>query len=138
MFSLCLCLSLKKQTNVSPFSTATYQHQHQKNLLQRSHKTSHRSRVSRVGRLWQSTLKKTELPTSKGRQINPSRSFTIYRAKDECTWSLNLLQQLTYNEAVFMHNFFNNNSPNYSLIIGPTTQTPGITSTCQGQGLPFF
>ena len=30
-------------------------------------------------------FKKTELPTSKGRQINPSRSFPIYRAKDECT-----------------------------------------------------
>ena len=27
----------------------------------------------------------TELPTSKGRQINPSRSIPIYRAKDECT-----------------------------------------------------
>ena len=58
---------------VFSFSTTTYhQHQYQKTLLQRSHKTSHRLCVSNVGRLWRSTLKNTELPTSKGRQINPS------------------------------------------------------------------
>ena len=64
---------------VSFFSTATYhQHRYQKTLLQRSHKTSHRLCVSSVGWLWRSTLKnnniykKTELPTSRGRQINPS------------------------------------------------------------------
>ena len=50
-----------KQT-VSSFSTATY-HQHR----------HHRLRVSSVGRLWRSTLKKREeLPTSDGRRINPS------------------------------------------------------------------
>ena len=32
-------------------------------------------------------LKKTELLTSKGRQINPSWSFPIYWAKDESTWN---------------------------------------------------
>ena len=31
--------------------------------------------------------KKTQLLTSKGRQINPSCSFPIYRAKDEWTWN---------------------------------------------------
>ena len=67
---------------------------------------------------------KTELPTSNGRQINPSRCFPIYRAKDEGpslfteqTMSarriLNLLQQLTYNEGVFVHKILNNNSPSY-------------------------
>ena len=32
-------------------------------------------------------LKKTELPTAKGRQINPSWSFPICRAKAECAWN---------------------------------------------------
>ena len=41
-------------------------------LLQRSHKTSHRLCVSSVGRLGRSTISKNELPTSKGKQINPS------------------------------------------------------------------
>ena len=54
-------------------STARYhQHRYQKTLLQRSHKTSHRLCVCNVGWLWRSALKNTELPTSKGRQINPS------------------------------------------------------------------
>ena len=58
---------------VSSFSTATYhEHRYQKTLLQRSHKTSHRLSVSSMGWLWRGTLKRTELPTSKGRQINPS------------------------------------------------------------------
>ena len=57
---------------VSSFSTAAYhQHRYQKTLLQCSHKTSHRLCVSSVGWLWRSTLKQTELPSSKGRQINP-------------------------------------------------------------------
>ena len=56
---------------------------------------------------------KTELPTSKGRQINPSWSFPIYRAKDECTWNLNLPQLLVYNKGIFMHKVPNNNSSNY-------------------------
>ena len=70
---------------VSSFSTATYhQHRYQKTLLQRSHKTSHRLWVSSVRWIWRGTLKKT---ASKGRQIIPSCSFAIYRAKDECTWN---------------------------------------------------
>ena len=44
---------------------------------------------------------------------------------------LNLLQQLTYNNGVFTHKVLGNNS---SLVTSPTTPTPGITSTCQGQG----
>ena len=48
----------------SSFSTAIHQ--------QCSHKTSHRLCVSSVGWLWRGTLKKNQLPTSKGRQINPS------------------------------------------------------------------
>ena len=58
---------------VSSFSTATYhQHRYQKTLLQRSHIISHRLCVSSVRWLWRGTLKKTELPTSKGTQNNPS------------------------------------------------------------------
>ena len=107
---------MQKHVNLfSSFSTTTYQHRHQKNLLQRSHKTSHRLCVSCVGCLRRSTTKKNliELPTSKGRQINPSWSFPIYRPKDECIWNLNLPQQLTYNKGVFMHKVLTNNSPNY-------------------------
>ena len=78
----------QKTTTVSSFSTATYhQHRYQKNLLQRSHKTSHRLCLSSVGWLRRSTLEQIEISTSKGRQINPSWSFPIYRAKDECTWN---------------------------------------------------
>ena len=60
------------KTTVSSFSTATYhEHQYQKTLLQRSHKTSHWLCVCSVGWLWLSTLK-AELPTLNSRQINPS------------------------------------------------------------------
>ena len=67
-----ICKSMSKKT-VSSFSVAIYhQHRYQKTLLQCSRKTSHRLCVCSVGWLWRSTLKKTELPTSKGMQINPS------------------------------------------------------------------
>ena len=63
----------KKTKTVSSFSTVTHhQHRYQKVLLQRSHKTSHRLCVSSVGWLRRSTVKQTEISTSKGRQINPS------------------------------------------------------------------
>ena len=65
------------------------------------------------GRLWGSTLKQIQLPTSKGRQINPSWSFRIYKQEMSELGILNLPQQLTYNKGVFMHKVPNNNSPNY-------------------------
>ena len=110
-----------KTTNVSSFSIATYrQYRHQKNLLQRSHKTSHRLCIS-------SALKKNELPTSKGRQIN-------------LLGILNLPQQLTYNKGLFMHKVLNNNSPNYlaqhfTSHQSHYTNSRNKTSTCQCQDL---
>ena len=55
---------------------------------------------------------------------------------------LNLLRQLAYNKGIFMHKVFNN-SPNYLaqlfiIVNSPTKLTPGITSTCQGQGLSYL
>ena len=54
---------------------------------------------------------------------------------------LNLPQQLTYNKGIFMHKVLNNYSQNYLAQLfnfsSPTTITPGITSTCQGQGLTY-
>ena len=47
----------KTTTTVSSFSTAAYhQHRHQKNLLQRSNKTSHRLPISSAGWLWRRAL----------------------------------------------------------------------------------
>ena len=52
---------------------------------------------------------------------------------------LNLPQQIAYNKGIFMHKVLNNNSPNYlAQLTSPTTSTPGITSTCQGQGLTYL
>ena len=56
---------------------------------------------------------------------------------------LNLPQQLTYNKGIFMHKVLNNNSPNhlaqlFIIVTSPTTPTPGITSTCQGQCFDLF
>ena len=59
---------------------------------------------------------------------------------------LNLPQQLAYNKGIFiyiMHKVLNNNSPNhlaqlFIIVTSPTTPTPGITSTCQGQGLTYL
>ena len=55
---------------------------------------------------------------------------------------LNLPQQLAYNKRIVMHKILNNNSPNTChnplLVTSPTTPTPGITSTCQGQGLTYL
>ena len=54
---------------------------------------------------------------------------------------LNLQQQL-YNKGIFMHKVLKNNSPsswhNSLLVTSRTTLTPGITSTCQGQGLTYL
>ena len=56
--------------------------------------------------------------------------------------TLNLPQQLAYNKGIFMHKVLNNYSPNYLAQLfnfsSPTILTPGITSTCQGQGLTYL
>ena len=65
-----------------------------------------------------STLNKTELHTSKGRQINPSWPFPIYRAKDECTWNFKPTATFGYNKGIFMHKVLNNNnSPSYLALL---------------------
>ena len=55
---------------------------------------------------------------------------------------LNLPQQLGYNKGIFMHQVLiiipQFTWHNYLLVTSPTTPTPGITSTCQGQGLTYL
>ena len=66
-----------------------------------------------MGWLWRGTLKKTELPTSKGgKLILPDPSLSTEQ-KMRALGILNLPQQLTYNKGIFMHKVLNNNSPNY-------------------------
>ena len=99
---------------VSSFSTATYhQHRYQKTLLQPSHKTSHRLRVSSVGWMWRITLKKmNSLHRRAGKLILPDPSLSTEQ-KIRAIGILNLLQQLAYNKGIFTHKVLNNNSPNY-------------------------
>ena len=72
---------------VSFFSAATYQHLYQKNILNARIK----SHISYASVVWDGCgevhLKTSELPASKGRQMNSSLSFPVYRSKDECTWN---------------------------------------------------
>ena len=84
-----------------------------KALLQCSHKTSHRLCVNSLGWLWRGTLTKTELPNRRAdRLIIPDPSLSTEQKMSE-PGILNLPQQLTYNEGIFMHKVLNNNSPNY-------------------------
>ncbi len=103
-----------KKSNCFFFSTATYhQHRYQKTLLQRSHKTSHRLRVSSVGWLWRGTLKKlNSLHRRAGKLILPD-PFLSAEQKTSVLGILNLPQQLAYNNGMFMNKVLNNNSPNY-------------------------
>ena len=98
-----------QQEKLSFFSTATdHEHRHQKHLLQRSHKTSHRIRVSSVGWLWRSTLKKlNSLHRRAGKLILPDLSLSTEQ-KMNAFGILNLPQQLTYNKGVFMYKVLNN------------------------------
>ena len=92
-----------------------HQHRYQKTLLQRSHKTSHRLCVSRVGWLWRGTLKQTEFPIlhrRAGKLILPDPSLSTEQMMS-ALGILNLTQQLAYNKGIFMHTVLNNNSPNY-------------------------
>ena len=70
--------------------------------------------------LWRCTLKKTELPTSKSSQLILPDSSLSTEKKMSALGILNLPQQLAYNQGIFMHKVFNNNSPNYlaQLFIG--------------------
>ena len=97
------------------FLLSQLQHRQQKNLLQRSHKTSHRLRVSSVG--WDGCgevhLKKLySLERRAGKLILPDSSLCRDQ-KMIALGILNLSQQLTYNKGVFMNKVLNNNSPNY-------------------------
>ena len=66
-----------------------------------------------MGWLWRGTLKKTELPTSKGKQINLFDPSLSTGQKMRTLGILNPPQQLAYNKRIFMHKVLNNNSPNY-------------------------
>ena len=105
---------VKKTTTVSSFSTSKHhQNRHQKNLIHRSHKTSHRLYVSSVGWLWRSTLKTlNSLVRRTGKLILPDLSLSTEQ-KTRALGILNLPQPLAYNEGIFMHTVLNNNSPNY-------------------------
>ena len=76
------------KTKVSFFSAATYhQHLYQKNILNARIK----SHIDYASIVWDGCgevhLKTSELPASKGRQMNSSLSFPVYRSKDECNWN---------------------------------------------------
>ena len=85
---------------------------YQKYLLQCSYKTSRGLCVSGVGWLWRSTLK---------RNWTRKSSLTINEYLRIKFLIIILIPQTP------LHNS--------SLVTSPTTLTPGITSTCQGQGL---
>ena len=72
---------------VSFFSPATYQHLYQKNILNARIK----SHIDYASVVWDGCgevhLKTSELTASKGRQMNSSLSFPVYRSKDDCTWN---------------------------------------------------
>ena len=70
-----------------------------------------------------------------GKLIAPDPSLSTEQ-KMSALGILNLPQQLAYNKGIFMHKVLNNNSP--IIVTSPTTPTPGITSTCQGQGLTYL
>ena len=114
-------MSKRRRKKSSSFSTAIYhQHRYQKPLLQRSHKTTHRSCVSRVGWLWRSTLKRflkkkkdlNSLHRRATRLILPDPSLSREQ-KMNALGMLNLPQQLAYNKGISMHKALNNYSPNY-------------------------
>ena len=109
-----LLSQLQHIITVFTFSTTTYhQHQYQKTLLQRSHKTSHRLCVSSLGWLWRGTLKKlNSLNRRAGKLILPDPSLSTEQ-KMSALGILNLPQQLTSNKGIFMHKALNNNSRNY-------------------------
>ena len=76
------------KTKVYFFSAATYhQHLYQKNILNARIK----SHIDYASIVWDGCgevhLKTSELPASKGRQMNSSLSFPVYRSKDECNWN---------------------------------------------------
>ena len=77
------------KTKVSSFSAATYhQHPYQKNLLNAHLKPL----INYASVVWDGCgevhlKKKSELLAWKGRRMNSSLSFPIYRSKDECTWN---------------------------------------------------
>ena len=95
---------VKKTKTVCSFSAATYhQHRYQKNLLQRSHKTSHRLCAGSVGCLWRSTIKMlNSLLRRAGELIFLDRSLSTEQ-KRSALGILKLPQQLTYNKGIFMH-----------------------------------
>ena len=66
-----------------------------------------------MGLLWRSPFKNIELPTSKGREINPSRSFLSTEQTMSALGILNLPQQLTYNKGAVIHKVLNNKSSKY-------------------------
>ena len=76
-----------------------------------------------------------------GKLILPEPSLSTEQ-KISAVGTLNLPQQLAYNKGIFMHKVLDNYSPNYLAQLfnfsSPTTLTPGITSTCQGQGLTYW
>ena len=65
-----------------------------------------------------------------GKLILPDPSLSTEQ-KMSALGILNLRQQLAYNNGIFRHKVLNNNS-------SPTTPAPGITFTCQGQGLTYL
>ena len=56
--------------------------------------------------------KQNSLHRRAGKLIFPDPSLSAEQ-KTRALGILNLLQQLAYNKGIFMHNVFNNNSPNY-------------------------
>ena len=83
--------------------------------------------------------KLTSLQRRAGKLILPDLSLSTERGGGGGLGILNLLQQLTNNKGIFMHKNRNNSSRNYKAQLfishqSQATQTPGIISTCQGQG----
>ena len=76
-----------------------------------------------------------------GKLILPDPSL-FTKQKTSALGILNLLQQLVYSKGIFMHKFLiiipQITRHNSLLVTSPSTRTPGITSTNQGQGLTYL
>ena len=83
-------------------------------------------------------FKKIELPHRMAGKLIPHDPSLSTEQKMSAPGILNLPQQFAYNKGIFMNEVLNNSWHNSLLVTSLTTLTPGITSTCQDQGLTYL